>query len=128
MSIELRWKRSGNCKHGQPLDVGYQHTCEHWIECDWGRFPPDPVLTLNTDTGAVTVDGAAPMILVDNGFADGHYGPTDPNEKRVVDVYAENGRRFLRVDADNGSWTWELHEAHWADLVVCNVYVGRWPD
>ena len=45
----------------------------------------------------------------------------------------EDARMFLHIYAGNGSWTYELFEAHWrgespygvADAVA---YLGRWPD
>lgn len=54
------------------------------------------------------------------------HGPTDPREQRACTVYdSTTGHRFLRIDANNGSWTWELFEAHWADGHPPNVYIGR---
>ena len=100
----------------------------HWVECDWGRFGSAPLITYHYDTDTVTVENVAPLILISRGFVD-HYNacPVSTSTSKST-VYNNGDRRFIRIDADNGTWTWELFPAHWQDREPCTVYVGRWPD
>lgn len=36
-------------------------------------------------------------------------------------------RLFAHIDYQGHRWTWELHEAHFADNGQ-QIYIGRWPD
>jgi hypothetical protein len=99
------------------------------IVCDWGAFGDPPLIQWNYETNTTTVENVAPLILVSRGFADNF--ATTPAKQAAAEVtafYTAEGRRFMRITADNGSWVWELHEAHWDDGEKCSVYIGRWRD
>lgn len=131
MSIELRITVEGLCECGIPHQTGrYEPGCRHDIECDWGTFGDPPLVVMDYLTHTTTIENAAALILVSKTFADRGGLPTDfcQADNDVTTFYADGRRRFMRFDADNGSWTWELFDAHWWDGHDPNVYVGRWPD
>lgn len=126
MSIELRITTEGLCECGIPHQNGYEPGCRHDIQCDWGTFGDPTLIVTHYDTNTITIENAAPLILVAKTFAD--RGTAESIPEGVSSFYTENGRRFMRFEATNGTWTWELFEAHWSDGHPNNVYVGRWPD
>lgn len=130
MSLELRIAVEGLCECGIPHHRGYETGCRHDVESDWGTFGDPPLVVRDCETDTTKIENAAPLILVGRKFVDSG-GELPPRAGYVMDVctfYADGVRRFMRFDADNGSWTWELFEAHWADGHPPSVYVGRWPD
>lgn len=130
MTVELRITSEGTCECGIPHQLGYEPGCRHDIECDWGTFDDPPLIVHDYLAETTTVENAEPLILVSKAWID--RGCTLPDgcspDMSVATTYTKNGHRFLRQEADNGSWTWELFDAHWADGYEPNVYVGRWPD
>ncbi|MCC9182584.1 hypothetical protein [Mycolicibacterium mageritense] len=128
MSVELRITTTGHCECGIPHPGDYQPGCDHGIECDWGKFGDPPLVVRDYLAKTTTVEGVSPLILVSKSFADRGAMPSDCGGWDISRFYTESGRRFMRIEADNGSWTWELLDAHWDDGVDCDVYVGRWPD
>lgn len=133
MSIELRCITTvGPCECGIPHKIGYEVRCVHEIECDWGTFGDPPLIVADYQAGTITVENASPLILVSKAFVD--RGGTVPGirESEITSVYERDGRRFMMFTASNGTWTWELFDAHWAGREasdgLASVYIARWPD
>lgn len=130
MSLELRITSEGLCECGIPHNLGYEPGCRHDIECDWGTFSDPPLFVTNYVVDTTTVDNVAPLILVSKHFADTCGRDPCTTSDVITDFHTDDaGRRFMTLSADNGSWTWELFEAHWEDgQGPENMFVGRWPD
>ncbi|MGA5542717.1 hypothetical protein ACPCIR_12770 [Mycobacterium sp. NPDC051198] len=97
------------------------------VVCDWGAFGDAAELKWDWTTDSVTAHNVAPLILVSTTYADDETCPSRRDlTSTCVTFYAEDGRRFMRIGAANGTWTWELFNAHWDDGEECNVYVGSW--
>lgn len=130
MSVELRIRVEGPCECGIPHRTGYEPGCRHGIQCSWGEFGDPPLIITDYQNGTTIVENISPLILVGKRFADSHGEyPCRAGDIRNVTTFRDSGtQRFMCIDADNGSWIWELFEAHWWDGEDCTVYVGRWPD
>lgn len=99
------------------------------VVCDWGVISDPPIIRLNSETETTTVENVGPLVLVSTDLVD-NPGPEE-RHRRWSDLstfYADGDRRFMRITAANGSWIWELFDAHWEDGEPSNVYIGRWRD
>lgn len=92
------------------------------INSDWGRIEhtrPRP------HRGAV-----GPLMLVwregvERLLATGEKG-AEFDSPAVAWAYTVLGCTFFCLEYDDETWTWELAEAHWADLdEPCPCYIGR---
>lgn len=97
------------------------------VVCDWGIFGDPPCIRWNDNS--IIVQNVAPLILVSKTFADDESCSARKHLwAACVNFYTESDRRFMRIDVDNGTWIWELFDAHWEDGEPSNVYIGRWRD
>lgn len=98
------------------------------VVCDWGTFRDTPRTNWDWETDTMTVENISPLILVSKALADDPTYSGAPEFTALTHFYTEGGRRFMRICAANGTWVWELFNAHWDDGEECNVYVGQWRD
>lgn len=96
------------------------------VDTDWGLVPGNTKFVETYEPYKVTAENVGPLIIISKGFID------LITEKRyfanVIRFYERDGHRFMSFQADNGSWIWELFDAHWENTSGVEVYIGRWPD
>jgi hypothetical protein len=157
MSVELRYVKTGTCDHG-PKRIGEPRmSCEHRVESDWGLIEHPEARPDRGEVGhllLVTRPYFECLLTGEGGcrrYIERGFDPDGRVRWQEFTATTRGDRRFLStawpvfshgqgITQEDGSelppertqcWTWELFEAHWADVEsqpVTPLFIGRWPD
>lgn len=124
MSIEISVRVTGECTCGTPQSPEDQpSTCVHEWVCKWGVIEHGEPRPDRNQVGH--------LMLTNHDYVGEllHNGPLNSRHHGVFNsVTEESGQLFAHVEYEGKRWTWELHDAHWADVPYEGLMIGVWPE